>query len=61
VFEPYARDDSNPAEVASLGLGISVAKRLARLMNGDLVLSEQDGWTVFTLLLPVALESAAAC
>lgn len=54
VFEPYARAKNSSTQPASVGLGLSVARRLAHLMDGDLVLSEEDGWTVFTLLLPMA-------
>jgi two-component system sensor histidine kinase MtrB len=54
VFEPYARAKTGSAQPASVGLGLAVARQLARLMGGDVVLSELDGWTVFTLCLPAA-------
>lgn len=54
VFEPYGRAASGPTPVASVGLGLSVARRLATIMAGRLELSDQEGWTVFTLCLPEA-------
>jgi signal transduction histidine kinase len=60
IFEPYARANSSSTQPASVGLGLSVARQLARLMDGELVLSDQDGWTVFTLSLPAAPVSQPA-
>jgi signal transduction histidine kinase len=51
VFEPYARAHNGRSQPASVGLGLSVARSLAQLMDGDLVLSCDDGWTVFTVAL----------
>jgi signal transduction histidine kinase len=58
VFEPYGRAGSSSAQPASVGLGLSVARRLATLMDGQLELSAEEGWTVFTLLLPEAVVPA---
>ena len=52
VFEPYARAHDSQSQPASIGLGLSVARSLSQLMNGDLVLARDDGWTVFTVTLP---------
>jgi len=52
VFEPYARAHSGVTQPASVGLGLSVARKLAQMMDGDLELSREDGWTVFTFTLP---------
>ncbi len=57
VFEPYARVENAASQPASVGLGLSVARKLAEMMNGELELSEEDGWTVFTLTLPVSVEA----
>ena len=51
VFEPYARAHRGNTQPASVGLGLSVARKLAQLMGGNLELSREDGWTVFTLTL----------
>lgn len=52
VFEPYARAQRGSQEAASVGLGLSVARKLAELMDGTIELSRDAGWTVFSLALP---------
>lgn len=37
----------------SVGLGLSVSRRLARLMGGDLTYDYVDGWSEFRLSLPI--------
>ena len=59
VFEPYARGHDGAAQPASVGLGLAVARKLAQLMNGDLELSTEGGWTVFSLSLPGVVEVGA--
>ncbi len=54
VFEPYQRAHTKPGLTASIGLGLSVSRTLARLMDGELVYTHQDGWSVFRLELPAA-------
>jgi len=36
IFQPYERAHQSPGKPGSLGLGLSVSRRLARLMGGDL-------------------------
>lgn len=60
VFEPYVRGKTASTQPASVGLGLSVARQLARLMDGDVVLSELDGWTIFTLSLPATAPLSAS-
>ena len=57
VFEPYARAKNSATQPASVGLGLSVARRLAEMMDGELELSDADGWTVFTLTLPASVAA----
>ncbi len=57
VFEPYARAKNSATQPASVGLGLSVARQLAQLMDGDLELGEEEGWTVFTLTLPMRSDT----
>ncbi len=57
--EPYARENNAMTQPASVGLGLSVARKLAQMMDGDLELTRQDGWTVFTLTLPPHAKVAA--
>ena len=43
----------------SLGMGLAVARELAREMDGDLTLERTvDGWTCFSLSLPAAAAAA---
>ncbi len=58
IFSPYETAHNRPGLTASVGLGLSVARRLAQLMNGDLEYLH-DGETVFRLTLPaISLSSA---
>lgn len=54
IFEPYGRAHEVPTQPESVGLGLAVARDLARLMDGDLEYTRTDGWTEFTLRLPSA-------
>ena len=58
MFEPYERvgGSSTPE---SVGLGLTVARTLARLMGGD-VTYEHDGRAVFRLTLPAMSERAGS-
>lgn len=54
IFEPYGRAHQPPSDHGATGLGLSVSRRLARLMNGDLSYRRVEGETVFELKLPLA-------
>ncbi len=54
IFEPYQRGESAPPKQGSVGLGLNVARRLARLMGGDLEYLRVDHRTVFRLTVPAA-------
>jgi signal transduction histidine kinase len=54
IFEPYVGSNREGTMPASVGLGLSVARQLTRLMDGDLRYERRDGWTIFTLSLPLA-------
>jgi two-component system, OmpR family, sensor kinase len=55
IFEPYYRAHQElNGQPAALGIGLSVARHLARLMDGDLRYHRDRGWSVFSLVLPVA-------
>ena len=43
-----------------LGLGLAVARQLARLMGGDVVYKRRNDWTSFELTLPVLTDSSPA-
>lgn len=58
IFEAYQRAHSAAGQPASVGLGLSVARKLARMMGGDLQYKRLDGQTAFKLSLPlVPVES----
>lgn len=59
IFEPYVRSTDDAALPGSIGLGLPVSRRLARLMGGDLVY-DHDGSSVFELTLPIQARSATA-
>jgi signal transduction histidine kinase len=54
VFEPYGRAQQGEALSASVGLGLTVSRRLARHMGGDLTYDHDGHEAVFTLTLATA-------
>jgi two-component system osmolarity sensor histidine kinase EnvZ len=42
VFEPFRRACNDVSSAAGTGIGLSIARELARLHGGDLVLKESD-------------------
>jgi signal transduction histidine kinase len=59
IFERYYRARQTPGVTASVGLGLTVSRELARIMGGNLSY-EHDGESVFTLQLPRATTAAVA-
>lgn len=53
IFQAYKRG-SRAIHPTSVGLGLPVARDLARLMGGDVTYSHEDGYSIFTLSLPAA-------
>lgn len=51
IFEAFKRG-SRSSHPSSVGLGLPVARKLARLMGGDIAYSHEDGLSIFTLFLP---------
>ncbi len=52
IFEPFGRGSAGVKNSASIGLGLFVSRRLARLMGGDLVYRRVEEKTVFEMRLP---------
>ncbi len=58
IFERYYRARQTPGVTASVGLGLTVSRELAKVMGGKLTYSF-DGESVFTLALPTSVRSSA--
>jgi signal transduction histidine kinase len=54
IFEAYHRTRDVPGLPPSVGLGLTVSRRLARQMAGDLSYRFADGWSRFELVLPAS-------
>lgn len=52
IFDPYQRAHDAPGLTASMGLGLTISRSLARLMGGDLTYRYEEGESIFELLLP---------
>lgn len=54
IFEPYQRAHSAGSQPDSVGIGLSIARTLARLMDGDVTYRRLDNWNIFELSLPLS-------
>jgi K+-sensing histidine kinase KdpD len=56
IFTPFYRSAGRAADAGSAGLGLSIARRLAKAQSGALTYSEREGGgAVFELRLPASL------
>lgn len=53
IFEPYGRASGGTTVKASVGLGLTLSRRLARIMDGDLRCVPADGGATFRLEVPL--------
>lgn len=54
IFQPFERAHNQPGKTESIGIGLAVSRRLARLMSGDLTYRHQHGHSIFQFSLPLA-------
>lgn len=54
IFEPYATLTDGRPVTGSIGLGLTMSRQLARLMDGDLRYVQSQGQSIFVLTLPIA-------
>lgn len=58
IFDEFYRGRTQAERTAGLGLGLSISRRIARMIGGDVTVeSEPGGGSVFTLWLPLDHES----
>jgi signal transduction histidine kinase len=57
IFTAFGKAHHDPARTESVGLGLTVSRNLAQLMNGDVVYRRHEGWTSFELRLPRVPQS----
>jgi signal transduction histidine kinase len=61
IFEPFVQADAGPTRTQEgSGLGLTIGRRLARAMGGDLtVVSQQGKGSIFSLWLPADVRAGA--
>lgn len=53
MFLPYKSAHAPGTQAGSVGIGLTLSRRLARMMGGDITYYRKGGWTVFDLSLPL--------
>jgi signal transduction histidine kinase len=57
IFESFYAAQRVQGLAPSVGLGLSISRRLAEMMGGELTYRYHDGWGTFSLDLPMASDS----
>ena len=60
LFDRFVHDGRAPLLNGSVGLGLSIARSLAKTMGGDITYVRAMGWTNFVLTLPLATSEQIA-
>jgi signal transduction histidine kinase len=58
IFQPFGRAAGSRSHTHSVGLGLWVARELARIMGGDLAYEHDGAESIFRLSLPACLATA---
>lgn len=56
IFDPYHRVPGNAPAPGGLGLGLTISRELARMMQGDLTYRHEADRSIFELTLPLYAE-----
>jgi len=57
IFEPFYRIPNNdPWKYGGTGLGLALVKRFIAHLQGTIRVSTAEGWTIFTVQLPLSIE-----
>ena len=60
IFQPYFSAHDQSGQPGSVGLGLALARTIARLNHGDLTYARVDGHTRFNIALPASPEAAVS-
>ncbi len=60
IFGPYISAHEGGSQIGSIGLGLFISQKLARLMGGDLTYCHDGTHGLFTLSLPLAEDVVAS-
>jgi signal transduction histidine kinase len=60
IFDPYVSAHEGGSQIGSIGLGLFISQKLARLMGGDLTYRHDGTHGLFSLSLPLAEDVVAS-
>ena len=60
MFAPYKPAHLQGAQPGAIGIGLTLSRRLARMMGGDLTYYRSKDWSIFELTIPIAGPARAA-